>query len=37
MNYPVWEVPYLGGGMLIGIVAIVHVFIAHFPVRSSHL
>ena len=35
MNYPVWEVPVLGGGMLIGIVAIAHVFIAHFAVGGG--
>ncbi|MCS7265130.1 MAG: cytochrome ubiquinol oxidase subunit I [Armatimonadetes bacterium] len=35
MNYPVWEVPLLGGGMLIGIIAIVHVFIAHFAVGGG--
>ncbi len=26
MNYPVWEVPVLGGGLLIGGIAILHVF-----------
>lgn len=35
MNYPVWEVPILGGGMLIGIVAIIHVFVAHFAVGGG--
>ncbi|MFA0758899.1 MAG: hypothetical protein NOOUEUKL_001568 [Candidatus Fervidibacter sp.] len=35
MNYPVWEVPYLGGGMLIGIIAIAHVFVAHFAVGGG--
>jgi hypothetical protein len=35
MNYPVWEVPYWGGGMLIGIIAIAHVFIAHFAVGGG--
>ena len=35
MNFPVWEVPVLGGGMLIGIVAVVHVFISHFAVGGG--
>ena len=35
MNYPFWEVPMIGGGMLIGIVAIVHVFVAHFAVGGG--
>ncbi len=35
MNYPVWEVPFLGGGMLIGLIAIAHVFIAHFAVGGG--
>lgn len=35
MNYPFWEVPLLGGGMTIGIVAIVHVFVAHFAVGGG--
>lgn len=35
MNYPVWEVPYLGSGMLIGVIAIAHVFIAHFAVGGG--
>ncbi len=35
MNYPVWEIPQLGGGMLIGMVAIFHVFISHFAVGGG--
>ncbi|MDP2948273.1 MAG: cytochrome ubiquinol oxidase subunit I [Chloroflexota bacterium] len=35
MNYPVWEVPLLGGGLLIAGVAIVHVFIAHFAIGGG--
>lgn len=35
MNYPVWEVPLLGGGLLIGIIAILHVFVAHFAVGGG--
>lgn len=35
MNYPFGDVPLIGGGMLIGIVAIVHVFVAHFAVGGG--
>ncbi len=30
MNYPIWFVPAFGGGLLIALVAIVHVFVSHF-------
>lgn len=35
MNYPVWYVPEVGGGLLIALVAIVHVFVAHFAVGGG--
>lgn len=35
MHYPLLDVPALGGGLLIAIVAIVHVFIAHFAVGGG--
>lgn len=35
MEYPLFEVPLLGGGLLIGIVAIVHVFVSHFAVGGG--
>lgn len=35
MNYPIWVVPYLGGGWIIGIIAIIHVFISHFAVGGG--
>ncbi len=35
MNYPIWDVPMLGGGMLIGLVAIVHVFVSHFAIGGG--
>jgi cytochrome bd-type quinol oxidase subunit 1 len=35
MSYPLWEVPFLGGGLLIAIVAIVHVFISQFAVGGG--
>jgi len=37
MDYPIWNVPYLGGAMVIAIVAIIHVFIAHFAVGAGVL
>jgi len=35
MNYPFWDVPLIGGGILIGIVAILHVFVAHFAIGGG--
>lgn len=35
MNYPFWVVPYLGGGWVIGIIAIIHVFVSHFAVGGG--
>jgi len=35
VNYPIWELPFIGGGLLIAAVAVVHVFIAHFAVGGS--
>ncbi len=35
MNFPVWEVPYLGGPLLIGIISVVHVFVSHFAVGGG--
>jgi mono/diheme cytochrome c family protein len=35
MNYPLWDPPLLGGGLLIGIIAILHVFVAHFAVGGG--
>jgi len=35
MSYPLWEVPFLGGGLLIAIVAVVHVFISQFAVGGG--
>jgi len=30
MNYPVWYLPETGGGFLIALIAILHVFVSHF-------
>lgn len=35
MNYPVWYVPEIGGGLLIAVIAIVHVFVSHFAVGGG--
>ncbi len=35
MNFPVWDVPLLGGGLLVAIVAVLHVFVAHFAVGGG--
>lgn len=35
MNFPVWEIPLLGGPLLIGIISVLHVFIAHFAVGGG--
>lgn len=35
MNYPVWYLPGVGGGLLIAIIAVVHVFISHFAVGGG--
>ncbi len=35
MNFPIWEVPIIGGGMLIGLVAIPHTFIAHLAIGGG--
>jgi cytochrome bd-type quinol oxidase subunit 1 len=35
MNFPVWDPPMIGGGILIGIVAVLHVFVSHFAVGGG--
>lgn len=37
MNYPVWYLPTIGGGTLIALIAIGHVFISHFAVGGGLL
>lgn len=37
MEYPFFDVPLLGGSLLIAGIAIFHVFIAHFSVGSGFL
>ena len=35
MNYPVWQLEYAGGGLLIAMIAIIHVYISHFAVGGG--
>lgn len=35
MNYPVWYLPEVGGGFLIALIAIFHVFVSHFAVGGG--
>ena len=35
MNYPVWYLPETGGGLLIALIAITHVFVSHFAVGGG--
>jgi cytochrome bd ubiquinol oxidase subunit I len=35
MNYPSWDVPILGSGWVIGIIAIIHILISHFAVGGG--
>jgi cytochrome bd ubiquinol oxidase subunit I len=35
MNYPVWDVPFLGAGLVVAIIAIVHILISHIAVGGG--
>ncbi len=35
MNYPFWDIPFIGGGILIGFVAIIHTFVAQFAIGGG--
>ncbi|NOZ13080.1 MAG: hypothetical protein GXO69_05460 [Acidobacteria bacterium] len=35
MNYPVWYLPSIGGGFLIALIAVTHVFVSHFAVGGG--
>ncbi|HDQ41886.1 MAG TPA: cytochrome C [Desulfonatronum sp.] len=35
MNYPVWELTWAGGGLLIAMIAVFHVYIAHFAIGGG--
>lgn len=35
MNYPIWELPLINGGVVIAAIAVLHVFISHFAVGGG--
>ena len=35
MNYPFWDVPHLGSGWVIGMIAIFHVLVSHFAIGGG--
>lgn len=35
MNYPIWEVPLIGGGIVIALIAVPHIFFSHFAIGGS--
>jgi cytochrome bd-type quinol oxidase subunit 1 len=35
VNFPIWDPPLMGGGVLIAVVAILHVFVSHFAVGGG--
>lgn len=35
MNYPVWQLDFFGGGLLIALMAVLHVFISHFAIGGG--
>lgn len=35
MNYPIWQLDFAGGGLLIAMIAIIHVYISHFAIGGG--
>ncbi|MFH1420029.1 MAG: cytochrome c [Planctomycetota bacterium] len=35
MNYPVWDVPFLGSGLIVAIIAIIHILISHLAIGGG--
>ena len=35
MNYPVWDVPFLGSGLIVAIIAIIHSLISHTAIGGG--
>ena len=35
MNYPVWQLDFWGGGLLVVLIAVFHVYISHFAVGGG--
>jgi len=37
MNYPVWDIPFLGSGLVVAIIAIIHMLISHLAIGGGAL
>ena len=35
MDYPIWQIPYFGGGTLVALIAVIHVYVAHLAVGGG--
>jgi hypothetical protein len=35
MNYPVWDIPFLGNGLVVAIIAIIHILISHLAIGGG--
>ncbi|MFN2354554.1 MAG: c-type cytochrome [Desulfopila sp.] len=35
MNYPIWYLPETGGGLLVALIAVLHVYVSHFAVGGG--
>ncbi len=35
MNYPVWDIPFLGAGLVVAIIAVIHMLIAHLAIGGG--
>ena len=35
MNYPVWDIPFLGSGLVVAIIAVIHILIAHVAIGGG--
>jgi cytochrome bd-type quinol oxidase subunit 1 len=35
MEYPIWQVPFVNGGLLIAVISVIHVYVAHFAVGGG--
>lgn len=35
MNYPVWDIPFLGNGLIVAIIAIIHILISHLAIGGG--
>ena len=37
MNYPIWDIPVLGNGLIVAIIAIIHILISHLAIGGGAL